>query len=170
MKNENTKNSETTETTITVEAPASAEVTVETKPAPKSKEKGGAKAKAGKTTTTKADSKKDAGKAKDAKAEPKAETKKEMPPSLKVDRKLFDEKLEKLNKKLEKEKRQTTAAGYHVAFGYFLARTKKGQTLILEYHQKLKPNQWIIRDDKGKVLGEPKKTLWQAHDAAVNQF
>lgn len=122
----------------------------ESKPAPKSK---------------KATTKKDA-----PTAEPKSEAKIEVPAPLKVDDKLFAEKLEKLNQKLEKEKRTTTAAGYHVAYGYFIARTKKGQTVILEFHQKLKPHQWVIRDQSGNVLGEPVKTLWQANETAVNQF
>lgn len=87
---------------------------------------------------------------------------------LKVDKKLLDEKIAALGKKLEKEKLTTTKNAFHVSYGYFLCKAKSGKILTIEYHEKLKPAKWLVRGEKGEVLTpEPIATLWKAHETAV---
>lgn len=142
---------------IEIKTPASADVEIkaESTPAPKSK---------------KATTKKDMPKAEPkpgAKVEPeKVDVSKVAP--LVVPKDLLTAKLSALDKKLEKEKRTTTAAGYHVAFGYFLCKAKSGRVLTIQYHETLRPAKWLVRDDKGKILTTaPIATLWEAHQTAV---
>ena len=81
---------------------------------------------------------------------------------------MLEAKLIALDKKLEKEKSTVTKNAFHVSYGYFLCRTKSGKTLRIEFHESLKPAKWITRDEDGIIIGEPEKTLWKAHETAVN--
>ena len=196
MKNENSI--ETTNIEIK-DAPEGVQVNIETKAAPKAKakkttdaekinllEKAAKKAGNDLTVTIAAKSKKSpvkkaAPKAEDAK--PKADSKKAKDPKvepekvdlskvapLTVPKELLTAKMEKLSAKLEKEKLTVTKSPFHVSYGFFLCRTKSGKTLRIEFHEGLKSKRWLLRDDEGKVLTEPEKTMHGLHQIAVNQF
>lgn len=181
--------------TITIETPASTDVQVKDAPKAKGKKQTDAakinlleKAakKAGNDITVsiapkskKSTVKKDTPKVKDA--EPKAkvevmtkvETEKvdlsKVAP-LVVPKELLASKIDALGKKLLKEKRETTKSPFHVAYGYFLAKTKAGNVVRLEYHESLRPTRWLARNDKGEILGTPDKTMHGLHQIVVNQF
>jgi hypothetical protein len=140
---------------IEVKTPVSADVVIkpEPKPAPKKK-----------ATTTDA-----------PKAERESETESAKPDLSKVSplvvpKELLESKLKKLDEKLSKEKRETTKTPYHIAYGFFVAKTKAGNVVRLEYHESLRPAKWIARDSKGKILGEPAKTMHLLHDRAILEF
>ena len=172
-------------TTITVETPETSDVQV--KDAPKSKAKKqtdadkiktleSAAKKAGNDITVsiapkskKSSVKKDTVKIKGAEPKPEKVDLSKVAP-LVVPKELLASKIDALGKKLEKEKLTATKSPFHIAYGYFIAKTKAGNIVTLEYHESLRPARWIARNDKGKVLGEPNKTMHGLHQIAVNQF
>ena len=193
-------NDETTNTIEIKDAPEGVQVNIETKAAPKAKakkttdaekinllekaaKKAGndltvtiAPAKSKKSPVKKAEPKAedakpkvDSKKAKDPKAEPEKVDLSKVAP-LTVPKELLTAKMEKLSAKLEKEKLTVTKSPFHVSYGFFLCRTKSGRTLRIEFHEGLKSKRWLLRDDKGKILTEPEKTMHGLHQIAVNQF
>lgn len=143
---------------VETNAPAAVEVKVkpESKPAPKSKK-----------SAVKKDAPKSEVKAKVEAS--KAEAKVEIPAPLKINQKIFDEKIAKLEKRLENDKAQFTDKPVHIGYGYFVTKRKAG-LLVLEYHKGLRPGEWLLRDRSGKVLSEPTKTMWELNQFANKNF
>ena len=179
-----------TTNTIVVETPASADVQVKTAPKSKGKKSDAAKIEVLEKAAKKAGNEikvtiepkaKASGKAKKAAAKSADEIretqdkqtteKAELPAPLKVDGELLKSKIQSLHLKLQEQKRETSKSPHHVAYGYFLAKTKAGRILALEYHEALKPCKWIARDlETKKVVGKPAKTMHDLHETVVKEF
>jgi hypothetical protein len=186
---------ETTNTIEIKEAPEGVRVQVETKTAKSKKKSDAPQIKILETAAKKAgnevkvtiapkprktSAKKPAGAKKAAKKETHAadeardkdeQPKSELPAPLKIDAETLSLKVQQMQAKLEKAKLQTTKNAQHVAFGFFLAKSAKGNVLTIQYHENLKKDKWTIRNTAGEpVTSELFPTLWQAHETAVKEF